>query len=90
MPQTKAAMKSLRQTALRTKSNFKIKSQIKGLNKKFIRSLEQGNEAESKKLLIDLHKKLDKAAKIHLMKSNTVNRNKSSLSRKFDSKFNKK
>jgi small subunit ribosomal protein S20 len=87
MPQTKAAKKSLKQTAVRTKKNLEIKSEIKSLTKKFKTFVQQGNESESKKLLITLQKKLDKAAKIKLMKKNTVNRKKSSLTKLFNSKF---
>ncbi|MBU0648515.1 30S ribosomal protein S20 [Patescibacteria group bacterium] len=89
MPQIKAAKKDLRQSMKKARINSRRKSEIKTLAKCFSRQLEQGNESEAKKTLLILHKKYDKAAKTSLYKTNTINRRKSALMRKFNSKFSR-
>ena len=81
MPITKSAKKALRQSQKRRIINIKKKSKIKNLIKQ-VRSLAlQKKTEEAKKLLPQLYKALDKAAKTELTKKNTVARKKSRISK---------
>jgi len=74
MPITKSAKKALRQSQKRRIINIKKKSKIKNLQKQ-VRSLAlQKKTEEAKKLLPQLYKALDKAAKTELTKKNTAAR----------------
>jgi len=81
MPITKSAKKALRQNVRRKARNLVYKKKIKDLIKK-IRSLvlEKKNE-EAKKLLPEIYKILDKAAKIGLIKKNMASRRKSRITK---------
>ena len=81
MPITKSAKKALRQSQKRRIINIKKKSKIKNLIKQ-VRSLAlQKKTEEAKKLLPQLYKALDKAAKTELTKKNTAARKKSRISK---------
>ena len=81
MPITKSAKKALRQSQKRRIINIKKKSKIKNLQKQ-VRSLAlQKKTEEAKKLLPQLYKALDKAAKTELTKKNTAARKKSRISK---------
>ena len=81
MPITKSAKKALRQSQKRRIINIKKKSKIKNLQKQ-VRSLAlQKKTEEAKKLLPQLYKALDKAAKTELTKKNTAARKKSKISK---------
>jgi small subunit ribosomal protein S20 len=90
MPVSKAAKKALRQNVVRTKKNTIAKAEIDTLKKNLKKAIELGNQSKAKEIWLKLHKKLDKAAKINLIKSNTVDRIKSRLSKKIEQKFSKK
>jgi len=81
MPITKSAKKALRQSQKRRIINIKKKSKIKNLQKQ-VRSLAlQKKTEEAKKLLPQLYKALDKAAKTELTKKNTAARKKSRITK---------
>jgi len=81
MPITKSAKKALRQSQKRRIINIKKKKKIKNLIKQ-VRSLAlQKKTDEAKKLLPQLYKALDKAAKTELTKKNTAARKKSRISK---------
>ena len=81
MPITKSAKKALRQSQKRRIINIKKKSKIKNLIKQ-VRSLAlQKKTDEAKKLLPQLYKALDKAAKTQLTKKNTAARKKSRITK---------
>lgn len=78
---TKSAKKALRQSQKRRIINIKKKNKIKNLIKQ-VRSLAlQKKTEEAKKLLPQLYKALDKAAKTELTKKNTAARKKSRISK---------
>lgn len=60
--------------------NMDIKTDLKKTVKKFIKSVEEKNTAEIKSNLTTVYKKLDKAAKRHLIHKNTASRRKSRFS----------
>ncbi|MDP3995738.1 MAG: 30S ribosomal protein S20 [bacterium] len=81
MPIIKSAKKALRQSARRkvrnTQQTRKIKNLVKEVKKLVL--LKKYDEAE--KLLPQVYKYLDKAAKTKLMKRNTTDRNKSKITK---------
>ncbi len=80
-PITKSAKKALRQSQKRRIINIKKKNKIKSLIKQ-VRSLAlQKKTDEAKKLLPQLYKALDKAAKTELTKKNTAARKKSRITK---------
>jgi len=95
MPITKSAKKALRQSLKRRARNFQHKNKIKKLLKeiKNLVTQKKGDELrssspslrseieEAKKLLPQVYKLLDKAAKTGLIKKNTVARKKSRITK---------
>lgn len=82
MPITKSAKKALRQNVHRRKMNLKRKTELKSVIKQYKKLLES-NPEEAKKQLSLVYKKLDKSAKVNLIKKNTASRMKSRLAKKF-------
>ena len=81
MPITKSAKKALRQNKKRRDRNLVYKKKMKDLIKK-IRSLANDKKIEeAKKLLPQVYKILDKAAKTNVIKKNTASRKKSRLTK---------
>jgi len=79
MPITKSAKKALRQNIKRRTRNLVYIKKIKGLIKE-VRSLVLGKKIEeAKKLLPQVYKTLDKAAKVGVIKKNTAARKKSRI-----------
>ena len=78
---TKSAKKALRQSLKRRKTNAVQKSKIKNLLKQVRNLASQKKTEEAKKLLPQLYKILDKAAKTGLIKKNTAARKKSRLTK---------
>ena len=78
---TKSAKKALRQSQRRKKRNTKKKEGLKTLIKKVKNLLSQKKEGEAKKLLPQVYKLIDKAAKTGLMKKNTASRKKSRITK---------
>lgn len=81
MPNTKAAKKDLKQTAVRTARNLAAKKALKETIKSYKKALES-DSAKAQELLPTVFKTLDKAAKNNLIKATAASRIKSRLSRK--------
>lgn len=81
MPITRSAKKALRQSLRRSAGNLKKKETYKRLVRDVRGSLETGNKKEAEKLLPQLYRALDKAAKTNVIKKNKASRLKSRLSR---------
>ncbi|MDI6717612.1 MAG: 30S ribosomal protein S20 [Patescibacteria group bacterium] len=80
MPKIKSAKKALRQSIKRRAINVKKKTELKGAIKHY-KKLVVSNKEEAKKYLSQVYKKLDKSAKIKLIKKNKASRLKSKLSK---------
>lgn len=80
MPRIKSAKKALRQNIKRRKANIKKKTELKSVIKQY-RKLISENKEEAKKYLSQVYKKLDKSAKVNLIKKNKASRLKSRLSK---------
>lgn len=81
MPITKSAKKALRQAERRRIRNLQKKRKIKNLLKEVKGLIFQKKIEEAKKLLPQVYKLLDKAAKTGLIKKNTAARKKSRITR---------
>jgi len=81
MPITKSAKKALRQNIKRKKENLKRKNKIKSLTKELKKFLAEDKKEEAGKLLPQVYKALDKAAKKNTIKKNTASRKKSRLTK---------
>lgn len=77
MPNTKSAIKSLRQDRRRRSENLTKKKKIAELLKKIKKLAEQDKKEEARKLLPEYDKAVDKAAKANVIKENTAARKKS-------------
>ena len=82
MPIIKSAKKALRQNIRRRKINAKKKTELKSVIKQFKKLVIEGKKEEAQKYLSQVYKKLDKSAKINLIKKNKASRIKSRLSKK--------
>jgi len=82
MPIIKSAKKALRQNIRRRKTNVKRKTELKSVIKQFKKLVIEGKKEEAQKYLSQVYKKLDKSAKINLIKKNKASRIKSRLSKK--------
>lgn len=80
MPIIKSAKKALRQNIRRRKINLQRKSELKTVIKQY-KKLVAGEKDKAKEFLSQVYKKLDKAAKIDLIKKNKAARLKSRLSK---------
>ena len=78
---TKSAQKALRQSLKRRKKNIGKKEKIKKLLKELKVLLFQKKTDEAKKLLPQVYKLLDKAAKTGLIKKNMASRKKSRITK---------
>jgi len=81
MPIKKSAKKVLRQNIKKRSRNLSYKNKIKELVKKFRNLIAEKKINEAKKLLPQVHKILDKAAKKRVIKKNTASRKKSRMAR---------
>ena len=79
MPIKKSAKKALRQSERRRIRNLQRKRKIKNLLKEIRNLVSQKKIEETKKLLPQVYKILDKAAKTGLIKENTAARKKSRI-----------
>ncbi len=88
MPNTKSAQKALRQTVRRRKINIKRKTDLKTAIKQYKKLISDpaasGQEEKIKQVLSLVYKKLDKTAKVNLIKKNKANRLKSRLARRMN------
>ena len=76
MPQRRTAIKELRKNHTRRMQNLDIKTDLKKTVKKFVAST-TAKKADSKDLLKEVYKKMDKAAKRNVMHKKTAARRKS-------------
>jgi len=83
---TESAKKAIRQSAKRNKQNSVYKNNIKKLVKEARGLVSEKKEAEAKKLLPQIYKALDKAAKVGVIKKNNASRHKSRLTKLIDKK----
>ena len=83
---TKSAKKAIRQSAKRKEQNVVYKDKIKSLVKEARVLVLAKKPAEAKKLLPEIYKALDKAAKVGVIKKNNASRRKSRLTRLIDKK----
>jgi len=81
MPITKSAKKALRQNIKRKKRNLIYKKKMKGLIKEAKELALEKKTEEAKKLLPQIYKALDKAAKTGVIKKNTASRKKSRITK---------
>lgn len=83
---TKSAKKAIRQSAARKERNIVYKNKIKVLVKEAKVLVSAKKMAEAKKLLPEIYKALDKAAKVGVIKKNNASRRKSRLTKLIDKK----
>jgi small subunit ribosomal protein S20 len=81
MPITKSAKKALRRSEKKRIRNLQKKKRIKNFLKEVRDLISQKKIEEAKKLLPQIYKILDKAAKTGLIKKNTAARKKSIIAR---------
>lgn len=81
MPVIKSAKKALRKSKKRKAVNVAKNRKLKGLLKKAQALVSEKKIEEAKKLLPQIYKTLDKAAKTKLIKKNTASRKKSRITR---------
>lgn len=81
MPQRRSAIKALRQNRQRHLHNLDIKTDLKKTIKKFLVLIKDKKAPEAESTLKLVHKKLDKAAKRHILHNNTIARRKARFSR---------
>ena len=81
MPITKSAKKALRQSLKRRVRNLQKKTKIKSLIKQARNLVSQKKIEEARKLLPQVYKLLDKAAKTGLIKPRTAARKKSRITK---------
>jgi small subunit ribosomal protein S20 len=84
MPITKSTKKRLRQNPVRREVNAKRISEMKKLMKEALSLLSQQNKAEVEKMLPNIYKAIDKAAKRGVIKKNTAARKKSRIAKKLN------
>lgn len=82
MPITRSAKKALRQNLKRKKRNLWYKKRVKTLLKEFQSLIQTNKKEEAKKLLPNIYKIIDKAAKVGVFKKGAAARKKSKLTKK--------
>lgn len=80
MPRIKSAKKALRQNVKRRKVNEKRKNELKAIIKEY-KKLAASDKEKAKTYLSQVYKKLDKTAKVNLIKKNKASRLKSRLAK---------
>jgi len=83
---TKSAKKAIRQSATRKEHNIVYKDKIKKLVKEAHALVSNKKITEAKKLLPEIYKAFDKAAKVGIIKKNNASRHKSRLTKLIDKK----
>ena len=84
---TESAKKAIRQSAKRREQNIVYKDKIKKLVKEARTLVLAKKSAEAIKLLPEIYKALDKAAKVGVIKKNNASRRKSRLTKLIDKKI---
>ena len=83
---TESAKKAIRQSARRNAQNNVYKNKIKKLVKEANTLISEKKMDDAKKLLPEIYKALDKAAKVGVIKKNNASRKKSRLTKLIDKK----
>ena len=83
---TKSAKKAIRQNTKHREQNIVYKDKIKNLVKEARTLVLAKKITEAKKLLPEIYKALDKAAKVGVIKKNNASRRKSRLTKLIDKK----
>ncbi len=86
MPITKSAKKSVRQNLKHKKQNLTYKNKMKRLLKEARDLVTQKKTEKAVKLLSEIYKAVDKAAKINVIKKNTAARKKSRITKLINAK----
>lgn len=81
MPQRRTAIKDLRRNRKRHLQNLDIKTDLRKTIKQFLTLINAKNATEAQSTLKLVHKKLDKAAKRHILHDNTASRRKARFSK---------
>ncbi len=81
MPQRKTAIKDLRKNRKHHLHNLDIKTDLRKTIKKFLEFVSAKNVTEAQSALKLVYKKLDKAAKRHILHDNTASRRKARFSK---------
>jgi len=81
MPRTESVKKAMRQSAKKRLVNIKRKTDLKAVIKNYKNLIAEGKKDEAIKLLPQVYKKLDKTAKVNVIKDNKASRLKSRLSK---------
>jgi len=81
MPITKSAKEYLRQSKRKGERNLKQRKELKGLLKEVRSLIEKKDKKGAEKMLPQVYKMLDKAAKVNLIKKNTASRKKSRITK---------
>lgn len=81
MPRTESAKKAMRQSVKRRLVNIKRKADLKTVIKDYKNLVSAGKKEEAARLLPQVYKKLDKTAKVQVIKKNKASRLKSRLSK---------
>jgi small subunit ribosomal protein S20 len=84
---TESAKKAVRQSERRREHNIVYKNKIKKLVKEARALVSAKKMAEAQKLLPEIYRALDKAAKVGVIKKNNASRRKSRLTRLIDKKI---
>src|SRR3989344_5574292 len=82
MPKTKSAKKALRQSKKRRMVNIARKKSVKSVLKNYKNLILEGGRDEAKTVLPMVYKKLDKLAKVNVIKKGKADRLKSRLAKK--------
>ncbi|MDD5710561.1 MAG: 30S ribosomal protein S20 [Candidatus Colwellbacteria bacterium] len=86
MPNTRAAKRALRQSERKRVQNLRKKRELAHVIKEYKKTIEGGDTKGAMDKLPEVYKKLDKAAKTHLIKKNRANRLKSRLTKKLSTR----
>jgi small subunit ribosomal protein S20 len=81
LPQRRSGIKALRLNQRRTLKNLDIKTALKKTIKKYLAAVNTKNKPEAESALKIVYKKIDKAAKRHILHPKTAARRKSRFSR---------
>lgn len=81
MPRTESVKKAMRGSAKKRLVNIKRKTDLKSVIKDYKNLVVAGKKEEAIKMLPQVYKKLDKTAKVNVIKKNKASRLKSRLSK---------
>jgi small subunit ribosomal protein S20 len=79
MPQTQSAKKALRQSEKKRAINYQYKKKMRDLVKNLRVLIKDGKKDQAEKILPDVYKAIDKAAKKDIIKKGNASRKKSRL-----------